>query len=149
MKHMGEPTRIALVQAFFKAWDARDLNMMKAMLTPDFEYHTSSARALSADALFELMAQCIWLATPDEKVEFLSVTDDGVRVAIEARITSTHMGAFRFGGVELPATGRKIDILVAYFFTFAGDRIASWHEYGNLKEYVEQMGATVTITPGA
>lgn len=146
---MREPTRTELVEAFFKAWDARDLDMVRAMLTPDFEYHTSSARALSADALCEMMTRGIWLATPDEKVEFLSVTDDGVRVAIEARITSTHMGAFRFGGIELPATGRKIDILVAYFFTFGGDLIASWHEYGNLKDYVEQMGATVTIKPGA
>lgn len=138
--------RTERVRALFDAWHARDLDAVVAQLAPDFQYRVTSVHAASPAALCE-MARRIWAATPDEHVELVTVVDDGERVAVEARTTATHLGTLELGGATLPATGRSLDVMSAYFFTFRDGLIASWNEYGSLKEWVEQMGATVTITP--
>ena len=139
--------RKALVTTLFDAWHERDLDRVGAVLAPDFEYVTGSVHMRSPAHFFD-MARTIWTATPDEHVELVSIIDDGERIAVEARTTATHAGPLRFAGIELPASGRKLDIRSAFFFTFKDGLVHRWTEYGNMKDWVEQMGATVTITAG-
>lgn len=143
----GETDRKGVVRALFDAWHARDLDRVATTMTPDFQYATGSVEMRSPAHFFD-MARRIWTATPDEHVELVSIIDDGERVAVEARTTATHAGPLDFGELKLPASGRKLDITSAFFFTFRDGLIHRWTEYGNLKSWVEQMGATVTITPG-
>jgi steroid delta-isomerase-like uncharacterized protein len=135
------------VIALFDAWHQRDLDKVTSLMTPDFEYATGSVR-MPSPGQFCQMARDIWTATPDEHVELVSIIDDGDKIAVEARTTATHTGPLRFGGVELPASNRKLDIGTAFFFSFKDGLIHRWNEYGDLKAWIEQMGATITITPG-
>ena len=144
---MSDKTRIDVIYALFDAWHARDLDKVATLLTPDFEYVTGDLRMSTVDRFLE-MARTIWVATPDERVELARITDDGKTIAIEARTTAHQNGPLRFAGVELPPSGRWVDIWTAYFFTFRDGLIHRWTEYGNTKDWVEQMGATVTVTPG-
>ena len=139
--------RKALIIAMFAAWHERDLDKVSSALAPDFQYVTGSVRMKSPAELFD-MARDIWAATPDELVELTSIIDDGERVAVEARTTATHLGPLRFAGINLPPSGRKLDIGSAFFFTFKDGLIHRWTEYGNVKDWIEQMGATVSITAG-
>ena len=70
-------------------------------------------------------------------------------MAVEVRTTATHGGAFDFGGVVIPASGRRLDIWSVWLTTFADGLLLPWREYGSTKQRVEQMGATVTITTHA
>jgi steroid delta-isomerase-like uncharacterized protein len=137
----------ALVLAMFDAWESRDLARVATMITPDFQYLTGSVKMPSPEEFFA-MARQIWTATPDEHVELVSIIEDGQRVAVEARTTATHTGPLDFGTLKIPASGLRLDITSAFFFTFKDGLVHRWTEYGNLKSWVEQMGATVTITPG-
>jgi len=92
-------------------------------------------------------AQEMWRGTPDERLELVNVIVQGDRVAAEVRTTATHSGQLDLAGLSFPATGRSLAIMSVWVLTFAGDHIATWNEYGSLKSWVEQMGATVTITP--
>ena len=137
-----------LVIAMLDAWQARDLDTVVSMLTPDFEYFTEGSYNNSPQALCAF-ARTIWRGTPDEKIELLSITDDGTTVAVEARTTGTHSGELAFDGIVLPASGRTLDINTAYFFTFKDGLIHRWNEYGSFMHWAQQMGATVKITPGS
>lgn len=136
-----------IVAALFDAWHARDLDRVVTFLTPDFEYFTEGGHNGSPQALCDF-ARIIWRGTPDEKVEFVTVVDDGERIAIEARTTGTHTGEIAFDGIVLPASGRKLDIKTAYFFTFRDGLIHRWNEYGSFMHWAQQMGASISITPG-
>ncbi|WP_174274018.1 nuclear transport factor 2 family protein [Sphingomonas bacterium] len=138
--------RHALLDQFVAAWHARDLDAVAAMFAPDFCYEAASFRMASAEAMVA-MARAIWIGTPDEHVELITVTVEGDRLAAEVRTTATHRGDLTIGDVTLPATGRRLDIMSVWVMTFAGDRIARWNEYGSIKQWAEQMGATVTIVP--
>ena len=140
-------TNKELVFALFEAWHARDLDKVTSYLTPDFEYFTEGSHNNSPQALCGF-ARTTWRGTPDEKVEFLSLTDDGTTIAIEARTTGTHSGDLAFDGVVLPPSGRKLDINTAYFFTFKDGLIHRWNEYGSFMHWAQQMGAKVAITAG-
>jgi steroid delta-isomerase-like uncharacterized protein len=136
-----------IIVALFEAWHARDLDMVRTMLTPDFEYFTEGSYNNSPETLCEF-ARTIWRGTPDEHVVFETIVDDGVTVAVEARTTGTHSGEISFDGIVLPASGRRLDIKTAYFFTFKDGLIHRWNEYGSFMHWAQQMGANVSITPG-
>ena len=140
--------RKVLLERFVATWHARDVDGITAMLAPDFEYLAASVHVPSAEGLIA-MARGIWQGTPDEHVELVNVIVDGDRLAAEVRTTATHKGLLEFGRVTLPATGRPIDIMTVWVMTFKGDLLYRWNEYGNVIDWIEQMVATVTITPHA
>ena len=140
--------RKALLERFVATWHARDVDGITAMLAPDFEYLAASVHVPSAEGLIA-MARGIWQGTPDEHVELVNVMVDGDRLAAEVRTTATHSGLLEFGRVTLPATGRTVDIMTVWVMTFQGDLLYRWNEYGNVIDWIEQMGATVTISPHA
>ncbi|WP_375397478.1 ester cyclase [uncultured Sphingomonas sp.] len=139
--------RRAWLKRFIAAWHARDLAGVGALLAPGFRYQAATVQADSIEALFA-MARIIWAATPDEAVELLDVIVEDDAMAVEVRTLATHTGDLLFGGIVIPASGRALDIRSVWMMRFQGDKLLHWREYGSIKQWVEQMGATVTITPG-
>jgi hypothetical protein len=64
---MAETSHKAQIIAMFKAWNARDLDTVVTMMTPDFEYFTEGDERCSPQQLCAF-ARTIWEATPDEMV---------------------------------------------------------------------------------
>ena len=133
---------------FLVAWHARDLEGFGRLLAPAFQYHAATVQAGSAQELFA-MAGIVWTATPDEAIEILKVVVERDELAVEVRTTATHSGDLDFGGIVIPASGRRLDIRSAWMMTFEDGLLLRWREYGSIKQWVEQMGATVTIVPHA
>lgn len=133
---------------FVTAWHARDLDGFGKLLAPGFRYESATVQVDSAQGLFA-MAGVIWAATPDEAVEIVKVVAERDEMAVEVRTTATHAGDLAFGGLVIPASGRRIDILSVWLMTFEHGLLLRWREYGSIKQWVEQMGATGTITADA
>lgn len=142
------PDRRAWLDGFIGAWHARDLDGFGKLLAPGFRYDSATLQVDTAEALFA-MAGVVWAATPDEAIEILSIVVEGDEMAVEVRTTATHNGNLHFGGIVIPASGRRLDIRSAWLMSFADGLLLRWREYGSIKQWVEQMGATVTITPNA
>lgn len=142
------PDHRAWLGGFIGAWHARDPIGFGRLLAPGFRYEAATLQADSAEELFA-MAGAVWAATPDETIEILQVIVEGDEMAVEIRTTATHGGNLDLGGIVIPASGRRLDIRSAWLMTFADGLLLRWREYGSIKQWVEQMGATVTITPHA
>lgn len=56
---------------------------------------------------------------PDLTMDVEDVIEDGDRAAVRIRMRGTHLGTWR----DRPATGRSIDLDVAFFLRFEGDRL--------------------------
>lgn len=56
---------------------------------------------------------------PDLTLEVEDIVEDTDRVAVRVRMRGTHLGTWR----DRPATGRSIDLDVAFFLRFEDDRL--------------------------
>jgi len=73
---------------------------------------------------------------PDCKAEILNELAGDDQVLIEIRWTGTNTGEFR----GTPATGKPVDVRIAYIFKFRDGKICSITEYYDAATVVAQMG---------
>ena len=87
-------------------------------------------------------------AAPDRISRVLALVAEGDLVVEEARYTGTHTGTFRSpDGLEIPATGKKMDFGFTAVFRVENGKITSIRLYYDQLELLTQLGLMPATAP--
>lgn len=132
---------IKQAEQFFTALNAQDLDTVVTMISRSAEIRTPIGSFTGGEAYRE------WISTqfraiPDFTHEIRGITvESDHMVAFELRAFGTHTGPMALPGGEVPATGRKIDMVGADFWRFEDGLIVEYNLYFDRFEFLTQLGA--------
>lgn len=128
-----------VITAYFKAFNAGDVDGMLALLDTDIEHHVNEGgirRGKLAFAEFCAHMNHCYRENLTDIVVFAS--DDGSRAAAEFTVNGTYLKT----DAGLPeAKGQAYVLPAGSFFSLKGGRISRVTTYYNLKDWVRQVGA--------
>ncbi|OGO30953.1 MAG: hypothetical protein A2Z29_00995 [Chloroflexi bacterium RBG_16_56_11] len=123
----------ALVRRVVEFWNNRDLDAFFRILAPEYVEHLPTG-----DVTLEQLRQFaprFFAAFPDIHFTIEQMVAEGGKVALMVNWKATHRGEY----MGIPATGKKIDISVAYIIKIVGGR---WVEFWNVTDtrLAQQLG---------
>lgn len=137
-----------VVRAGFDAWNRRDREAFKSLVSDDFQVEGEPA---GPDGWLAVMDT--WVkAFPDNQMEVTSMIGDEDGVACEVTFTGTQTGALvDQNNPELPATGKPATIYFATYQRVVNEKLVSFAGYGVMGSLIEQglggLQATVRGEP--
>jgi predicted ester cyclase len=126
------------MQICWEAMEARQWDRLDEVLAPDLVMEFPGMR-FDGPAAFKEMARAWFAAFSDLTHETVAEFESDGNYACRLRITGTHDGTFVTPMGEIPATGRKVEMLSADYVTGVGDRIKTWHAYPDMAGLVAQI----------
>ena len=128
-------------------WNSSDREGWAALYADDVVYQGPGATRITGLAdLKEKYFDALSTAAPDRESSDVVLYADGDHVVEEARYTGTHTGTWRDpSGVEVPATGRKLDFSFVGVFRVEDGKISAIRIYYDQIEVLTQLG----LMPGA
>ena len=124
-----------------KAWDTHDPDAFVALFADTFTATDDSVPEpmKTKDALRDY-SEAWFRAFPDMhlKVTNRVVTEDGVGAEIE--FTGTNTGPMAMGGMEMPATNKKVNGNGSYFAKIRDGKITEFHAHPNVAGVMMQLG---------
>jgi steroid delta-isomerase-like uncharacterized protein len=142
---MSEAKKV-LEQAI-ERWNATDRDGWAALYTEDVVYQAPGGARISGLAdLKEKYFDALVTAAPDRGSSDVVLCEEGEHVVEQTRYRGTHTGTWRNpNGVEIPATGRKLDFPFVGIFQVRDGKISSIRLYYDQIEVLTQLG----LMPGA
>jgi len=129
--------QIKTVDRFFDAMNGYDVKGMAALLADDVvAWEVAEAEPCRGRDAFVKSYTELFTGYPDCRCEILEKHDAGDDVIYEVRWAATNTGVYK--GVA--PTGKPVELRIAYFFRFDGDRIARITEYYDLATLLVQQG---------
>jgi len=122
-----------------RAFNARDLDALLALLSPDFLYVDPNGQA-RGHAETRAREQAIFDAFPDIRVVMKPLAWGDDALAMEAVLTGTHSGPFAYGGQIAPPSGRRIETRIAAHFTFSNGLAVREDAYYDRLTLLTQLG---------
>ena len=137
---MSEGKRV-LEQAI-ELWNANDREGWAALYDENVEWEAPGGSRISGLADLKVKYFDAHLeAAPDRTSEVLALVGEGDIVVEEGRYLGTHTGTIRIpGGVEIPATGKSMDLPFSAVFRLENGRIKSIRLYYDQLELLTQLG---------
>jgi steroid delta-isomerase-like uncharacterized protein len=120
----------AVVEAFVEAWNARELDRFGDLMADDARLTVGGATMSCSPAATRAIAEH-WLAGfPDYRFDLLDLIAEGDKVLARMPFSGTHAGPV----LDLPATGRRVQVSEMVLFRIAAGRIVEaweeWDHYG-------------------
>jgi predicted ester cyclase len=136
-------TGAAWVEDFFRHVDEHDFDWVEAVLTPDCVIDASGFKEQGAEVVVLWMAG-FFAAFPDLRHRPYRVITGTNEVASLVEVTGTHTEDLGFpDGGFLPPTGASIQVELAEFWRFEGDRIAEYKVVYDQAGFLAQLGVGV------
>jgi steroid delta-isomerase-like uncharacterized protein len=136
-----------VLEQAIELWNATDREGWAALYTDDVVYEAPGGARISG--LADLKVQyfdALVTAAPDRASEDVVLIAEGDDVVELARYTGTHTGTWRNpNGVEIPATGKKVDFPFVGVFKVEDGKISSIRIHFDQIEVLTQLG----LMPGA
>jgi steroid delta-isomerase-like uncharacterized protein len=129
---------VQVVQRYFDAVNARDIEALDRMMTSDFVYHgqpSFGSERLDGDAHKRFTAELVE-AFPDTRIDVQHTVVEGDSVCIRYLWTGTHTGAMM--GAE--PTGRAIAVVGLTHLRVVGDQVAEEWEQVDTLGLMQQLG---------
>ncbi|MGO4236105.1 ester cyclase [Pseudarthrobacter sp. YAF2] len=124
----------AILKAWNGAWGDGDLAAFEKLLAPDYVRRSKSG---SEDyASLRKTIEAMHTAFPDSSTEILDIVEDGTKVAVHWKTTGTHQGEF----MDVPATGRSVNVTGASFLRFENDKLAEEWVIWDPRELLSALG---------
>jgi len=142
---VSEPKKV--LKLAIERWNAADRDGWAALYAEDVEYEAPGGARISGLAdLKEKYFDALLTAAPDRGSSDVMLVADGDHVVEQARYTGTHTGTWRSpDGVEIPATGKKLDFPFVGVFRVEDGKISSIRIYYDQIQVLAQLG----LMPGA
>jgi len=142
---VSEPKKV--LELAIERWNAADRDGWAALYAEDVEYEAPGGARISGLAdLKEKYFDALLTAAPDRGSSDVMLVADGDHVVEQARYTGTHTGTWRSpDGVEIPATGKKLDFPFVGVFRVEDGKISSIRIYYDQIQVLAQLG----LMPGA
>lgn len=121
-----EQARRTAIEAFYKAFSSHDVDLLRTVVTPDWEYipRAPGDGARSGPDQMLSMFKDIAAAIPDMHIEILDLLISGDRVGVRAQVTGTQTGTLL--GIE--ATSKPVKFAIHSFHEIRGTLISkTWH----------------------
>ena len=134
---MPRAAALAVISAYYEAFNRGDTSAMEALLTEDFEHHVNEGQIRHGVEKFRAfnahMARCYREKLTDIVV---MANDAGSRAAAEFTVHGTYIAT----DAGLPeARGQTYVLPAGTFFTLRGDRIQRVTTYYNLADWIRQV----------
>jgi ketosteroid isomerase-like protein len=123
------------------AWNAKDRDGRKAVVSPDSELEMPGGMQFTGFDQIQQVEGAFWEALPDSQIKRATEHVAGDTVVAEGFLTGTHTGVFRTPQGEIPASGNPVNLRYASVKRVSGDRIVSEHLYFDQMEFMMQIGA--------
>jgi len=142
---VSEPKKV--LELAIERWNAADRDGWAALYAEDVDYEAPGGARISGLAdLKEKYFDALLTAAPDRGSSDVMLVADGDHVVEQARYTGTHTGTWRSpDGVEIPATGKKLDFPFVGVFRVEDGKISSIRIYYDQIQVLAQLG----LMPGA
>jgi steroid delta-isomerase-like uncharacterized protein len=124
----------AILKAWNGAWGDGDLAAFENLLAPDYIRRSKSGSEDYAN--LRKTIEAMHTAFPDSKTEILEIVEDGNKVAVHWQTTGTHQGQF----MDVPATGRNVNVTGASFLRFENDKLAEEWVIWDPRELLSALG---------
>jgi predicted ester cyclase len=128
-----------VIEAMFKAVDARDYGSIGDLLDPDCEFAAPGVRANGRDVVLAFMRPFLD-AFPDLTHEVATYVEDGDRAAVELHIRGTHTAPLASPQGDIPPTGKTVDFWSCDMVQIRDSRFAIYHVYFDQMEFMQQLG---------
>lgn len=124
----------AILKAWNGAWGDGDLAAFENILAAGYVRRSKSG---SEDyASLRKTIEAMHTAFPDSSTEILDIVEDGNKVAVHWKTTGTHQGEF----MDVPATGRSVNVTGASFLRFEKDKLAEEWVIWDPRELLSALG---------
>jgi steroid delta-isomerase-like uncharacterized protein len=126
------------VRRFYDLINAGDIDKFGELLADDFiEHEVTPGLAPTKEGVLDFF-RMNRAAFPDMRMDVEDVVANGEKVVVRARITGTHRGSF----MDMPATGKSVDVQLIDIMRFGQDGLA--HEHWGVMDalaMMQQLGA--------
>jgi steroid delta-isomerase-like uncharacterized protein len=131
-----------VLQDAIDSWNSSDRTAWAALYTDDVTYEAPGGARISGLAdLKEQYFDALLTAAPDRASVDVALFAEGDTVFERGRYVGTQTGPWRSpNGVEIPATGRRMDFEFAAIFGVRDGKIASIRLYYDQLELLGQLG---------
>jgi steroid delta-isomerase-like uncharacterized protein len=141
---MSDAKSLAVMQRWFDAVNAHDLDRLADLLDEGFVWEAGSSSALGMQATIPVW-RTLFSAFPDLRLEPEQVLAQGDMVVARWRMTGTHLADFALTGPEgslrpVPATHRRIDLAGCWVSEVQHERILRCWMYRDLATLLRQLG---------
>lgn len=113
------------------------VELIDELFAPEFVDHEAFPGCTPDRAGVRQFVQLFRSAFPDTRWTVEDLLADGDRLAARVRIRGTHRGPF----LDVPATGKKIDVTTMDFVRFDGDRVVEHWGVTDTMALMQQLGA--------
>lgn len=128
-----------VIQSYFEAFNAGDVEGMLALVTDDVEHHVNQGNIRHGKASFaEFLTEMNRAYSEQAEDLVIFVNEDGTRAAAEFTIHGTYKATQE--GLPL-AAGQTYVLSVGSFFTMKEGRITRVSTCYNLTDWLRQVGA--------
>ncbi|MEX3974369.1 ester cyclase [Paraburkholderia caribensis] len=112
------------IEAFYRAFAAKDVALLRQVVTPDWQYIPESPGAKpGADQMADAFARMA-IALPDMEITILDLLTHGDRVGVRAEVTGTQSGEL----LGIAPSAIQIKFAIHSFHELRGPLIAkTWH----------------------
>jgi steroid delta-isomerase-like uncharacterized protein len=128
-----------VVEAMFKAVDARDYGAIGDLLTEDCDFAAPGMQSRGRETVIAFM-QPFLDAFPDLTHELESYVETGDQAAFELHIRGTHTAPLASPQGEIPPTGKSVDFRSADLIRLEDGRFATYHVYFDQMGFMQQLG---------
>jgi len=124
-----------------RAWDQHDSAGFVSLFADDFVWldDTTADPIKTPDAARQYMDSW-YTAFPDMRVQETNRVIGDDSVAVELEFTGTNTGMLSMGGMEIPATGRKVIGHGSYFAKAENGKIKEFHSHPDAAGMMMQLG---------
>ncbi|CAN7796059.1 ester cyclase [Paraburkholderia hospita] len=121
---VAETKARARIERLYEAFAHHDLEMLRNVVTPDWEYIPGLKGAKPGPDQMASIFQNIAAALPDMKIDIHDVLIHGNRVGVRAEVTGTQAGPL----MGIAATSKRVRFAVHSFHELRGELVAkTWH----------------------
>jgi steroid delta-isomerase-like uncharacterized protein len=122
---------------YLETWNKRDWEKYKSFMHPQYSYTGGDGNRMDGPDSGVAVGQMFATAFPDGRINFKQIHASDNTVVVEFTGEGTHTGDF----AGVPASGRKINILVCDVIEFRDGKIIAEREYIDMLSMMQQIGA--------
>lgn len=130
---------LALLEAYYAAFNAHDSNAMLAMLAEDVTHEPCQGKPRNGKAAFADFLAHMDACYREQVIDpQLLASEDGTRGAAEFLLEGEYLAT---DGDLPPASGQRYRLRVGTFFAFQDGRITRVTNHYNLQDWIDQVSA--------
>jgi steroid delta-isomerase-like uncharacterized protein len=125
-----------ILRAVLELSNRHDADAIQAYLAEDMRFRNPITGDSDASGMHAVHS-AIFAGFPDVAYRIEHLLSQGDSVVVECTVVGTHQGEF----AGMPATGRSMNLPVAFCVEVAGGKVTDWRSYFDTATLLRQIGA--------